>query len=464
MNDTPVRVLVPAGMLGAGFPPETVERGLALGADVIAIDGGSTDSGPYYLGSATPKTTRAQVEHDLRILLTAAAAGGIPLIVGSCGTGGTDAGVDWVAGIVGDLLTAEGLDLDVAVIYSEQKASALAERLAAGRIHPLPPLGDLEPETLEDCTRIVGMMGHEPIEAALRAGADVVLAGRATDTAVAAAYPLMRGMPAGPTWHAAKIVECGGQCTTDPRRGGVLAVIDRDGFTIEPLDPAVSCTPTSVAAHMLYETADPFRMREPAGTIDVTGATYRAVDERTVRVEGSAFEFAEQHTVKLEGARISGYETLSFTAIRDPHIVADIDAWAALLHEVLGQWVERTLGPGAAGDYSVDVRLYGHNAVLQERDPAPGPAREVGVMLLVRARDQATATAVAKIANPLMLHLPTADMDHLPSTAFPFSPAETERGPAYEFVLNHAVDVDDPAELFRTVHRESAHRKAAVDA
>src|SRR6185369_4079420 len=115
---------------------------------------------------------------------------------------------------------------------------------------------------------------------ALAAGADVVLAGRATDTAVAAAYPLMKGMPAGPTWHASKIVESGGQCTTNPRAGGVLATIDREGFTVEPLDPSAACTPTSVAAHMLYETADPFRMREPAGTLDVTDAVYTAVDDR----------------------------------------------------------------------------------------------------------------------------------------------------------------------------------------
>ncbi|WP_222936789.1 acyclic terpene utilization AtuA family protein [Streptomonospora sp. PA3] len=458
MNDTAIRVLVPTGMLGGGFPPETIERGLQLGADVIAVDGGSTDSGPFYLGSATPKTTRAQVEWDLRTLLKAAAEARIPLIVGSCGTGGTDAGVDWIAEITTDILVAEGLDLAVAAIYSEQKDSALVERLAAGAIHPLPPHGALDATTLEGCTRIVGMMGHEPIEAALRGGAQVVLAGRATDTAVAAAYPLMRGMPPGPAWHAAKIVECGGQCTTDPRAGGVLATIDAHGFTIEPLNPAASCTPASVAAHMLYETADPFRMREPAGTIDVTAATYRAVDERTVRVEGSEFEPAPQHTIKLEGARISGYETMSFTAIRDPHILANIEEWATLLHKVLGEWVARTLRLDV-GDYAVDIRLYGHNAVLAEHDPATGPAREVAVMLLVRAPDQATATAIAKVANPLMLHLPTADMAYLPSTAFPFSPAETERGPAYEFVLNHVVDVDDPTELFRT-----EYRKAPADA
>ena len=33
------KVLVPAGMLGAGFTAESVARGIALGADAIAVDG-----------------------------------------------------------------------------------------------------------------------------------------------------------------------------------------------------------------------------------------------------------------------------------------------------------------------------------------------------------------------------------------------------------------------------------------
>jgi hypothetical protein len=443
-----VRVLVPTGMIGAGFTAESVARGIALGADVIAVDGGSTDSGPHYLGSGTPKTATAAVARDLRILLRAAAAAGIPLIVGSCGTSGVDAGVDWVAAMAAEILAAERLDLRVATIYSEQDPDDLAARLPA--IHPLPPHGPLDPAVLRDCTHVVGLMGHEPIAAALAAGADVVLAGRATDTALAAAVPLMRGMPPGPTWHAAKIVECGGQCTTNPRAGGVLATIDRTGFTIEPLDPAAACTPTSVAAHMLYETADPFRMREPAGTLDVTDAVYTAVDDRVVRVEGSAFEPAARHTIKLEGARRTGFQTMSFTGIRDPHILARIEDWAALLEKVLAGRVEQTLGLALGEQYDIDVRLYGHNAVLGAIDPATGPPREVGVMLLVQAGDQATATAVAKIANPLMLHLPTTDMAHLPSLAFPTSPAETERGAVHEFVLNHVVEPASPTELFRT--------------
>jgi hypothetical protein len=456
LNDTTVGVLVPAGMIGAGFAPETVERGLALGADVIAVDGGSTDSGPYYLGSGTPKTSTAAVARDLRLLLRAAAKAHIPLVVGSCGTSGSDSGVEWLAEITNGILAEEQLGLTVATIYSEQDPGYLRQRLADQAIHPLEPLGPLDRETLDSCVRVVGMMGHEPIEAALRAGADVVLAGRATDTAVVAAFALMKGMPAGPTWHAAKIVECGGQCTTNPRSGGVFARIDRTGFTIEPLDPAVACTPTSVAAHMLYETANPFRMREPAGTLDVTEATYRAVDDRIVRVEGSVFEPAEQHTIKLEGARLVGYETMSFTAIRDPHILATIDDWAALLEKVLTDRVQQTLGPT---DYRFDLRLYGHNAILDHLEPATTPTREVGVMLLVRAADQATATAVAKIGNPLMLHLPTPDMAYLPSLAFATSPAETERGPVYEFALNHVVDSETPTAMFRT-----EFRKAPVDA
>ena len=70
-------------------------------------------------------------------------------------------------------------------------------------------------------------------------------------------------------------------------------------------------------------------------------------------------------------------------------------------------------------------------------------------MLVVSAADQRTATAISKIANPLLLHLPLPGMTYLPSFAFATSPAHIDRGAAYEFVLNHVVDVAAPAELFR---------------
>ncbi len=41
-----VGIIFPSGMLGAGFTAESIKRGIAMGATAIAIDGGSTDSGP----------------------------------------------------------------------------------------------------------------------------------------------------------------------------------------------------------------------------------------------------------------------------------------------------------------------------------------------------------------------------------------------------------------------------------
>jgi hypothetical protein len=70
-------------------------------------------------------------------------------------------------------------------------------------------------------------------------------------------------------------------------------------------------------------------------------------------------------------------------------------------------------------------------------------------MLLIRAGDQQTATAISKLANPLLLHLPLPTMTYLPSFAFATSPAHVDRGPTYEFVLNHVLDVDSPTQPFR---------------
>ena len=45
-----VRVLVPSGALGLDYDKTALARAIAAKPDIIAIDGGSTDSGPSYLG------------------------------------------------------------------------------------------------------------------------------------------------------------------------------------------------------------------------------------------------------------------------------------------------------------------------------------------------------------------------------------------------------------------------------
>jgi hypothetical protein len=255
-------------------------------------------------------------------------------------------------------------------------------------------------------------------------------------------------MPEGPAWHAAKTVECGGQCTTSPTLGGVFVRIDPAGFTVTPLAAEAACTPVTVAAHMLYENADPFRLLEPSGALDTSRATYTALDERAVRVEGSRFEPAPRPTAKLEGARLAGYETVSVVGIRDPHVLASLDTWLALLRRVLEDRVRATLDLDA-GSYDLALRCYGANAILGPLEDSAGPPREVGLLCKVRAASQQLATAVAKTANPLLLHLPLPGMTHLPSFAFATSPPEMERGASYEFVLNHVLELDHGTDLFR---------------
>jgi hypothetical protein len=452
-----VRIIFPIGMLGGGITEETVARGIELGADAIAVDGGSTDSGPHYLGSGIAKTSRGSLKRDLRTILVAGRRAGIPIVVTTCGTSGTDSGVEWVADIAREIADEEGLAFTLARIYSELSRETVLDALASGRIDALEPAGPLDAATVTSCEHIVGLMGHVPITQALAAGADLVLTGRASDTASVAGIALGRGIAAGPTWHAAKTVECGSQCTTDPIGGGVLVEIDDDGFTVYPLTETAAATPMTVAAHMLYENADPYRLREPGGTLDTSAAVYTAVTDRVTRVEGSIFEQAEQATIKLEGAAIGGYETVSLVGIRDPHVLAHMDDWIARFSGELARRVSSHLGL-EKGQYDAELRAYGYNAVLGDLEPGGEPPREVGVLFRARAADQATATAIAKVANPLLLHLPLEGMTHLPSFAFATSPAEMERGASYEFVLQHTIAVDDEAELFRTEFEEVAPR------
>lgn len=443
------RVLVPSGVLGSGCPEEAFQRGLDLAPHVIAVDAGSTDSGPYYLGAGVSKMTRKAVKRDLRQLMLGRERLGIPLVVGSCGTSGTDAGVDWTAAICAEIAAEEGLSARVALVYSEQDKAALKARLRAGGVQPLPPAGELAEARLDACDHVVGLLGYEPLAAALRGGADIVLAGRTTDTAVLAAVPLMRGLPAGPSWHAAKIAECGGLCTTHSRAGGVMLQIDQAGFEVEPLHAANACTPYTVSAHMLYENADPYRLKEPGVVLDVRAAAYAPLDERRVRVVGSAAE-ATPHTMKLEGSGTAGWRTMVFSAIADPEVLAALPTWLDRLRATLTHGIGTVLGY-APGDYDLDLRAYGWNALSPPGAPQPpSPPREVGLMTLVTAASQAQATEIAKYCNPMLLHFPLNPDDPLPSFAFPFSPAEVELGAHYEFMLNHVVVLNDPLELSRT--------------
>jgi hypothetical protein len=450
MTDGPIKILVSSGSLGSGVRESEVQRGVAMGAHAIATDAGSTDSGAAYLALGVSKNSRGAVKRDLAIIMRAGAQAGIPVIVGTAGQAGGDLNVDWTRDIAVEIARELGLRPRIALLYSEQDKATLKDLNAAGRIRPLPPLGPLDDAAIDGCDHIVAALGPEPYIAALEAGADVIIGGRTTDTAVLACFALMHGMDAGAAWHAAKIAECGAQCTVRPADGaGVLITIGKEGFEVEPLNPANRCDPHSVSAHMLYENANPFRLTEPGGVLDVTQARYVALDERRVGVTGSVWE-PKPYTLKLEGASRGRYQTIMLIGIQDPDVLSRLDEFHDRMLEALYERARRSVGP-EAGDFHISLRLYGWNAVSGDRPP-PGtpPPREVGVLFVATAATQELASQIAKACNAWFFHFPIIPDKELPSYGFAFTPADIDRGPVFEFRLNHVVELDDPMQLVRT--------------
>jgi hypothetical protein len=240
----------------------------------------------------------------------------------------------------------------------------------------------------------------------------------------------------------------------------VLVTIDAEGFEIEPLSEVNVCTTQSVSGHMLYENSNPFRLYEPGGVLDVTDAVYEQLDERRVRVTGSIWE-VEPYTMKLEGASRGPFQTIMLVGIQDPVVLADLNDFHDRMLAICNERVTSTIGD-EAGDYNISLRLYGWDAVSGDR---PGPdtpvPREVGVLFVATAATQALATQIAKACNPVFFHMPMPAHNEMPSYAFPFTPADIERGPVYEFRLNHIIACDSPTELVRTSWIDLAREKAA---
>jgi hypothetical protein len=204
-----IRVLSPTGVCGSGFLEASFESALAQRPHFIGCDAGSTDPGPEFLGSGRTAFPPDAIARDLRLMLLGARKLGIPLLIGSAGTGGNDIQVRLVHELVRKIARTEGLQFRLAVIHAEQDKGYLKKQLREGRIKPLHPAPHFDERTIERSEHIVGMMGAEPFQRALEAGADVVIAGRASDTAIFAALPTLRGFPEGIAWHCAKILECG---------------------------------------------------------------------------------------------------------------------------------------------------------------------------------------------------------------------------------------------------------------
>ncbi len=441
------RVLVPSGALGLAFDRNALAAGISSHPDIIAIDGGSTDSGPFYLGSGQSKYSRAAIASDWRLLMEARARIGVPLVVGSAGTCGTDSTVGWMTDITRELARELGQQLRVALVKSSVDPAYLVQAWRAGTMAELADAPPLSAARLNELSNAVALMGVEQICAALETGADIIIAGRATDTATIAALPIRNGDSPGAAWHAAKVAECGALCSTDPLSGCVLVDVDDQGFEVGALAAQARCTPDSVAAHMLYENADPYILHEPGGFLDVSKASYVATSNGRVRVTGSSWIRSTAYRVKLEGAYLAGYQTTILAILRCRRYVKHAAEWATRLSRLVKNRIYTSMQL-TDDDFDFETRLIGIDAALGHLETASVSPVEVGVLGIVTASSQELSLEIARLINPYMLHMPLKHDENLPTFAFPYSPAETPRGALYEFGLNHTLELDDPMQIF----------------
>jgi hypothetical protein len=462
-----IRLLSPTGVCGSGFVESSFEKALTQKPHVIGCDGGSTDPGPAYLGSGRTAFPKEAIRRDLRLMLLGARRLKIPLLIGSAGTGGNNAQLEGAHQIVREIAAAEGLSFKLALIHAEQNKDYLKKRMREGRIKPLSPAPHFDEATIDRSEHIVGMMGAEPFIRALQAGAEVVIAGRASDTAIFASMPVMHGFPEGLAWHAAKILECGAASVVQRKTPDCMfAWLRRDHFVVEAPDPGLTCTPQSIASHSLYENADPFRLVECSGTLDLTHSRYEALTPRSVKVSGSEFIPARRYTVKLEGAEKAGYQSILIGSIRDPFIIRQIDDWTARLEEKIHSRVRMVYGDKLKReDYLLYIRIYGKNGTMGALEPVREiRSHELCLTFEVTAPTQEIASTIAGITRHQALHLPIPEWSGLiTALACPYN--HLDRGAVYRFSVNHVVEPDEPCEMFPMeifdVSRDSEKKLAA---
>jgi hypothetical protein len=426
-----LRCLSATGQLGHGILREAFYRGVEARPDYIGADMGSTDIGPYSLGAGETESDFQIIRRDLELVLLAGRKLNVPILLGTAGSSGGEPHLKTTLDALYEVAAKHRLSFRLAVVHAEVPKDYLIGKLKAGLVRPCGPIAELTADRVMKAERLVGQMGIEPFLAALRGGADVIIAGRACDAAVFAAYPVFRGYDKGLAMHMAKILECASFAADPGGRDAMMGYMSDEHFTVESMNPSRRCTPYSVAAHSLYEQPDPFEVVEPGGRLDISAARYERVDDRRTRVSGSRWEANSVYTIKVEGVERVGHRYFSVGAIRCPIAVAQIKDITAKVTEIVTEILQGDIDPG---DYRLRYRTYGVDGAMGEGETATGPLPvEVTVMTDVLGRTEEIAKSVCSVARYYLLHyfydgiLATGG-----NTAVPFAPCDISAGPAYD--------------------------------
>ncbi len=444
-----LRVLSPTAILGYGFPQRSFERGMRKNPHLIAVDAGSTDPGPYYLGAGKSFTSRQAVKRDLEFMLTAAVGTAIPLIIGTAGGAGARPHVEWTEDIIREIARERGLSFRMAVVYADIGNNVVLAAMDEGRIAPLFPAPVIGRDEVENSVRIVAQMGAEPVIEALKMGCQIILCGRCYDPVPFAAPAIRQEYDPALAFHMGKILECAA-IAASPGSGSdcVMGTLYDDSFILEALNEERIFTRISTSAHTLYEKSDPYHLPGPGGALDLRESRFEAIEEGRVRVSGTRYLVADPYTVKLEGVKSVGFRNICICGIRDPVLIRQIDP---VLDQIRNRVINELHHRG-----TILFHQYGKNGVMGAMEPEKERLpHEIGLVMEVVSPSQSESEAICAYARSTLLHYGyPGRISTAGNLAFPFSPSDMACGEVYEFNIYHLLSVDDPLRLFPITIRD----------
>lgn len=453
-----VTIITPVGCIGnRGVDKEALQRAIEeVKPHALAMDAGSIDCGPWYLGAGKQHSPQLDIEWDLEVILGAAVPRRIPVLIGSAGGSGAKAHVDKTVQTIREVARRNGLHFRMAVIRSDVPKEFLLAQAKNGTIpntHSLDDGSELRVEDVETSNVIVGLMGVEPIIEALEEGVDVILCGRACDSAIIAAYPIWKGFDRGLSFHMGDIMECGESAAEEIRptlralahnRIPIIGRMERDAFYLKPAVDSLACTPNSCLMHSFYERTDIRRSKVPGGVLDKSDTHYVQHDENTTRIWGSKFE-PEPYSVLLEGTRKIGHRKVLMLGVRTPNMIEQLDEIRSDVHAIAKQRFSD------AGRFEIFWHQFGKNAVL---GPAEAPRNalpsEVGVVADIVAE---TPELAHDVGYDLMTRIAfwryPGRYTTAGNVAVTFSPALLDGGEVYEFSIYHPLQTESYRPLFQ---------------
>ena len=306
----------------------------------------------------------------------------------------------------------------VGVVEGDDLHPRLRELVAAG--HPLKNMDTGEPiaPVLDRMMSANAYLGARPVVEALRQGAQIVLCGRITDTALALAPMIHEFGWGAEDWNrlaagtiAGHIIECGAQCTggnfsrwwevPDLWNAGYPIIEAREDGTFTVTKHAGTggmVTVDTVSEQLLYEMGDPASYITPDGIADFTSINLRQEGKDRVGVSGIQGR-PRTPTLKISASYLAGYKGSGQITISGPRAVDK----ALLAAEVVWKRLER--GGVVFPPEHRSQELVGAGVCLPGILPSLPPGTEppeVVLRLGVRDSDPAKVERFGKEVAPLI--------------------------------------------------------------